>query len=68
MDRLLLALNDPADKHWGPDGEFRERLPPEPSVVTDRKLLRQVLRSRPWDLNSESAAWLITAGIGYLRS
>ena len=68
VDRLLLALDDPADKHWGQGGEFRKRLPPEPAVVADRKLLRQVLRSRPWDLTSESATWLVTAGIGYLRS
>jgi hypothetical protein len=68
VDRLLLALDDPADRHWGPAGEFRKHLPPEPPVVSDRKLLRQVLRSRPWDLSSESATWLITAGIRYLRS
>lgn len=68
VDRLLLALDDPADKHWGQGGEFRKRLPPEPAVVADRKLLRQVLRSRPWDLTSESATWLVTAGIGHLRS
>jgi hypothetical protein len=68
VDRLLLALDNPADEHWGPDGEFRKRLPPEPPVVADRKLLRQVLRSRPWDLGSESAAWLVRAGIGNLRS
>jgi hypothetical protein len=68
VDRLLLAPEDPADKPWGPGGEFRKRLPPEPPVVAGRKLLRQVLRSRPWDLTSESATWLVTAGIGYLRS
>jgi hypothetical protein len=68
VDRLLLALDDPADGHWGQGGEFRKRLPPEPSIVTDRKLLRQILRSRPWDLSSGSAAWLVNAGIGYLRS
>lgn len=68
VDRLVMALEDPADKHWGQGGEFRKRLPPEPPIVADRKLLRQVLRSRPWDLTSDSATWLITAGIGYMRS
>jgi hypothetical protein len=68
VDRLLLALEDPADTHWGHGGELRKRLPREPPVVADRKLLRQVLRSRPWDLTSESATWLVTAGIGYLWS
>lgn len=65
VDRLLLALDDPADDHWGQDGKFRKRLSPEPSVVADRKLLRRVLRTRPWDLSSESAAWLVSAGIGH---
>lgn len=68
VDKLLLALDDPADGHWGQEGESRRRLLPEPPDVADRKLLRQVLRSRPWDLSSESAAWLVSAGIGYLRS
>ena len=68
VDRLLLALDDPADGHWGQDGELRKCLPPEPSMVVDRKLLRQVLRSRPWNLTSESAAWLVSAGIGHPRS
>jgi hypothetical protein len=68
VDRLLRALNDPADDHWGRDGEFRRRLPPEPPIVADRRLLRQVLRSHPWDLSSESTAWLVSAGIGYARS
>ena len=68
VDGLLLALEDPADEHWGQGGELRKRLPREPPVVADRKLLRQLLRSRPWDLTSESATWLVTAGIGYLRS
>jgi hypothetical protein len=50
VDRLLLALDDPGDDHWGGRGEFRKRLPPEPSVVADQRLLRKVLRSCPWDL------------------
>jgi hypothetical protein len=68
VDRLMRALDDPADDHWGQDGEFKKRLLPEPPTMADRKMLRQVLRSRPWDLSSESAAWLVSAGIGYLRS
>jgi hypothetical protein len=68
VDRLLIVLDDPADEHWGQGGELRRRLPAEPPVVADRKLLRRVLRSRPWDLSSEAAGWLVNAGIGYLRS
>jgi hypothetical protein len=64
----MVVLDDPADEHWGQGGEFRKRLSAEPPVVADRKLLRRVLRSRPWDLSSESAGWLVSAGIGYLRS
>lgn len=68
VDRLVLALDDPADTHWGQDGKRRMRLPPEPPIMADRKQLRRVLLSAPWNLSSESAAWLISAGIGYLRS
>jgi len=68
VDRLLIVLDDPADEHWGQGGELRRRLPAEPPVVADRKLLRRVLRSCPWDLSSEAAGWLVSAGIGYLRS
>lgn len=68
VDRLLHALDDPADDHWGQGGEFRSGLLPEPPIVADRKLLGRVLRSHPWDLSPESASWLVSAGIGYLRS
>ena len=37
--------------------------PNEPPVVADRRLLRRVLRSRPLDLSSEAAEWLVSAGI-----
>ena len=60
--------DDPANEHWGQGGELRRRLPAEPSIVADRKLLRRVLRWRPWELSSEAAGWLVNAGIGYLRS
>jgi len=68
VDRLLIVLDDPANEYWGQGGELRRRLPAEPPIVADRKLLRQVLRWRPWELSSEAAVWLVNAGIGYLRS
>ncbi len=68
VEKLMLVLDDPADAHWGQDGKFRMRLPPEPATVADRKQLRRVLLVAPWNLSSESAAWLVDAGIGYLRS
>ena len=41
----------------------RHDTPNEPPVVADRRLLRRVLRSRPLDLSSEAAEWLVSAGI-----
>jgi hypothetical protein len=61
VDRLLIVLDDPANEHWGQGGELRRRLPAEPPIVADRKLLRRVLRRRPWDLSSEAAGWLVNA-------
>ena len=63
---LLKVLDDPFDEHW-PDGEWRQRLPPEPAQVIDRTGLRQVLLSRPWSLDMEAADWLVSPGISHLR-
>ena len=41
---------------------------PRVSVVADRKLLRRILLSRPWELSTDTAQWLIRAGIGYARA
>lgn len=58
VDRFIRALDDPADPHWGDNGEFRGRLRPEPVGhlrqhhgwrSTDaglRTLVRSVRRSR----------------------
>jgi hypothetical protein len=66
--RFMIALDDPADAHWGADGEFRTRLPAEPAEVADRRRLRRLLLSRPWELSTDMAQWLIRAGIGYTRT
>jgi hypothetical protein len=40
VGRFIAVLDDPASEHWGPGGEWRTRLPPEPAVVMDRDELR----------------------------
>lgn len=65
--RFMTALADPEDAHWGTNGEFLPSLDPEPGEVADRRGLRRVLLSRPWELSSDTAQWLVSAGIGYMR-
>ncbi len=67
VTRFLTALDDPGDDHWGQDGELRSRLRPEPARVQDRDALSRTLLRQPWDLDSNSAAWIVSAGIGHLR-
>jgi hypothetical protein len=68
VNRFMKALGDPADDHWGPGGKHQAALPAEPADVADRARLRRLLASRPWELNADSAAWLVHAGIGYIRA
>jgi len=67
VGRFLRALDDPGDSHWGHDGQFRTRLRPEPAAVQDRATLRRTLLHQPWTLDADSAQWIVSAGIGYLR-
>jgi hypothetical protein len=67
VGRFLRALDSPDDSHWGPDGQFRARLRAEPTMVQDRDVLRRILLRQPWDLDVDSAQWIVSAGIGYLR-
>lgn len=67
VERFIQALDDPKDPHWGDDGKFRVRLPAEPATVQDRNSLRRTLLQQPWTLDSGSAQWIVTAGIGHLR-
>ncbi|HCU92789.1 MAG TPA: hypothetical protein DHU96_08620 [Actinobacteria bacterium] len=66
-DRFLRAFDDPGDSHWGPDAQFRVRLRPEPAAVQDRVMLRRNLLRQPRALDDDSAQWVVSAGIGYLR-
>ena len=68
VDRFMSAIDNPADAHWGTGGKFRTGLPAEPPDAADRKRLRLLLLSRPWELNTDTAQWLIRAGIGYTQA
>ena len=65
--RFLTALDNPGDEHWGQNGELRNWLRPEPARVQDRDALARTLLRLPWDLDPNSAEWIVSAGIGYLR-
>jgi hypothetical protein len=66
VDRFIKALDNPADNHWGPRGEHRAGLSVGPPEVGDRTRLRRLLLSRPWDLSTDAAQWLVHAGIRYV--
>src|SRR5262249_39743059 len=40
----------------------------EPAQVADRGGLQRILVNRPWDLEPNAARWIVSAGIGYLRT
>ncbi|GHF77495.1 hypothetical protein GCM10018790_64520 [Kitasatospora xanthocidica] len=66
VDRFTAVLDHPDDPHWGPDAQYRERLPPEPPILHDRSALRARLLKAPWELDDATTDWITSAGIGYL--
>lgn len=66
VERFMKALDSPADEHWGLDGKFRADLGAEPAGIADRARLRRLLLSRPWELSTDTAQWLVQAGIRYV--
>ena len=66
VDRFMKALDNPADDHWGRAGEHRAVLSAEPPDAGDHTRLRRLLLSRPWDLSTDAAQWLVRAGIRYV--
>jgi hypothetical protein len=62
------ALDNPADDRWGPGGEHTARLPADPADIADRARLRRPLLLRPWELSTDTAQWLVRAGIRYARA
>ncbi len=67
VGRFIAVLDEPASDHWGPGGEWRKQLPPEPGLVQDRDELRRVLLAGPWQLDADAARWIAAAGLGLLR-
>ncbi|MFB9430623.1 hypothetical protein [Streptoalloteichus tenebrarius] len=67
VDRFVGALDDPTDPHWGPEGQWFSRLPGRPREIADNNRLRRALLQNPWKLGSESAEFLVSAGIGMMR-
>lgn len=65
VDRFLEVLDQPGHEHWGSHGELHARLPAEPPQVADRGDLAHILRERPWQLDTDAADWVISAGIGF---
>jgi hypothetical protein len=65
VERFMRALDNTADEHWGLHAEFRARLSAEPAGVADRARLRRLLLARPWELSTDTAQWLVRAGIRY---
>jgi len=68
VERFMKVLGSPADDHSGPGGEYRAGLPDEPADIADRARLRRLLLSRPWELSTDAAQWLVQAGIRYARA
>ncbi|MEU4448264.1 hypothetical protein AB0K14_38340 [Actinosynnema sp. NPDC050801] len=66
-DRFVAALDDPTDPHWGADGKRFSRLPARPARIKDNGGLRKSLLRHPWKLDTASANYVVTAGIGYMR-
>ncbi|MEU6971386.1 hypothetical protein AB0A71_27320 [Kitasatospora aureofaciens] len=66
VDQFMAVLDNPEDRHWGPDAKYRERLLPEPPGLQDRSALRATLLKAPWELDSATAEWITDAGIGHL--
>lgn len=60
VDAFIAELRDPGNEHLG-------RLSQRPSAIGDLDALRSVLLTRPWDLDSESAQWIIDAGLRYVQ-
>lgn len=63
--RFLAALDDPADEHWR--GQ-REACGTEPAALHERDHARTILLRTPWQLDRDTADWIVRSGIGYLRS
>jgi hypothetical protein len=67
VTNFLTVIDDPDHVHWHLDGHDGSIRPVEPAEVGDRAELRRVLLTRPWDVSTDVADWLVRAGIGFLE-
>ncbi|WP_143467027.1 hypothetical protein [Lentzea kentuckyensis] len=67
VNRFTTAVDDAADPHWGQNGQWFASLPTRPAQITDSDSLRRLLLRHPWKLDTASANYIVTAGIGYMR-
>lgn len=62
IDTFIAALGDPAHRHWrGPVG-YPQTIPP---MAQDRGRLEHLLLEKPWDLDNDTARWVIQHGLNY---
>ncbi len=67
VDRFMRALDTPDDPHWRDGTRWQAIVGAAPLRAADRTGLRRLLMRRPWTLDSQTAQWVVDAGIGYLR-
>ena len=65
---FVAALGDPDHDHWQRFSTGHARWASQPVSLSDRRRLRRLLLSQPWELTSDEAAWITGEGmIGFLR-
>lgn len=60
VNAFIAEVTDPGDKYAGQRG-------PRPAQIEDSEVLRSRLLTRPWELDGDSARWVVNAGIRYVR-
>lgn len=66
VDRFMHALDSPDDPHWRDGAHWQALAGAAPTQAVDRAGLRRLLMRRPWTLDSDTAQWVVDAGIGFL--
>jgi hypothetical protein len=67
VGRFVRALDAPDEPHWRGETRWDMHLRAAPPQVADRAHLRRLLLREPWNLDAETAQWVVDAGIGFLR-
>lgn len=63
VGEFLRLLDDPDHRHWRTGGE----LTAPPPTAPDRVRLRRTLSRCPWELDAETADWVVRAGLGHVH-